>query len=405
MHGSSGQNVVHLSDQAQGGAAIAGNRIALSLAQAGVRVERWFCCPEIFPRLKIPQVALEPNRKRPWYERLIRNFSRPVAARLRHRRHERLLENAVFSRNPVLLHLHNLHASGLTHSSLLSLPPDLPLVWTLHDCWPIKPQPYETEGDTRPKAAAMKSAAAFERAQFFAARPKTVLVAPSNWIAGQARAVVPPTLRVEVMPYGVPADIFRPLAKIQVRRELGLPEQCVLVGFAAVGVDPRKGADIFEAALAQVEAPGVSAVTWGGDSQDRGTRQGSHAFGMVVDEQRLAQLYAACDIFVCPSRMDNMPNTVLESLACGTPVVGSNAGGIPEMVRSGETGWLFESGSIESCAAALRSALDSRNQWPAYHERCRTAALGRFSMEAQGRAYRLIYESLLTKGRANQLME
>ncbi len=394
MHGSSSQNVVHLSDEAQGGAAIAGNRIALGLAQAGLSVERWFCCPEIFPGLEIPQVALEPNRKRPWYERVLRNFSRPAAARLRRRRHEGSLKELVRSRNPLLLHLHNLHASGLTHSGLLSLPADLPLVWTLHDCWPFKPHPYQTQGNPADKTAALDTAAAAERARFFSARPKAVLVAPSNWIAGQARAVVPADLRVEIIPYGVPAAVFRPLLKSQVRRELGLPEDHVLAGFAAVRDDPRKGADIFESALAQLPAPGVSAVTWG-DSQPRGSRPGWHAFGVVADEARLAKLYSACDIFVCPSRMDNLPNTVLESLACGTPVVGSNTGGIPEMVRPGETGWLFETGDVQSCRAALSTALKAKNDWPAYRERCRTAATSRFSMEAQGRAYLGVYESLL----------
>src|SRR5437660_1482514 len=71
------------------------------------------------------------------------NFSRRLGNQMRTRRHERLLYAEVTARQPSLLHLQNLHASGLTHDSLLGLPQTLPLIWTLHDCAAVLPYCYE----------------------------------------------------------------------------------------------------------------------------------------------------------------------------------------------------------------------------------------------------------------------
>jgi len=116
--------------------------------------------------------------------------------------------------------------------------------------------------------------------------------------------------------------------------------------------------------------------------------------GRVAETMKMRQLLAACDLFLCPSRADNLPNAVLESLACGTPVVGSDAGGIPDMVRPGETGWRFEAGCAESFGTALQSALNERAQWPGYRQRCRHVAEADYGMELQAERYRRLFAEL-----------
>ena len=107
----------------------------------------------------------------------------------------------------------------------------------------------------------------------------------------------------------------------------------------------------------------------------------------------MAAVYSAADLFVSPSLQDNLPNTVLESLACGTPVVGSHTGGIPDMVRPGETGWLFETGNVEALRATLQEALATRDL-TGLRTRCREVAEREYSLELQAERYKKLYEEV-----------
>ena len=111
----------------------------------------------------------------------------------------------------------------------------------------------------------------------------------------------------------------------------------------------------------------------------------------------MAAVYSAADLFVAPSLQDNLPNTVLESLACGTPVVGSHTGGIPDMVRPGETGWLFETGNAEALRATLQEALATRDL-TGLRPRCREVAEREYSLELQAERYKKLYEEVAGGG-------
>ena len=106
-------------------------------------------------------------------------------------------------------------------------------------------------------------------------------------------------------------------------------------------------------------------------------------------------MYAAADLFLCPSRADNLPNTVLEAMAAGTPVIGSDVGGIPDMVRPGETGWLHENDNADSLAQKIREALSQRDRWPTLQRRAREVAVAEFDVEVSARKYRRLYEELI----------
>jgi len=121
------------------------------------------------------------------------------------------------------------------------------------------------------------------------------------------------------------------------------------------------------------------------------------SLGPVQGGSALSWLYAACDLFVCPSRSDNLPNTVLESLACGVPVIGSTTGGIPDMARPGQTGWLFQSGGVDDCAEAILAAIAERANWPAYKARCREVAEREYSPRCQADAYTALFAELIGK--------
>jgi glycosyltransferase involved in cell wall biosynthesis len=122
-----------------------------------------------------------------------------------------------------------------------------------------------------------------------------------------------------------------------------------------------------------------------------------HYSGHISGTHTLSRHYSASTLFLCPSRADNLPNTVLESLACGTPILGSEVGGIPDMVRPGQTGWLFPGDTPAACAQALQSALAERPTWPTLQTRCREIAEAEYSFSLQATRYQQLIAELCSE--------
>ncbi len=115
-----------------------------------------------------------------------------------------------------------------------------------------------------------------------------------------------------------------------------------------------------------------------------------------IGQNRLLSLvYSAADVYVIPSLQDNLPSTVLEAMACGTPVVGFDVGGVPEMVRPGLTGALAAVGDVRALATTIESLLvepEGRRKMAAI---CRRVALEEYRMELYVRRYEELYQSLV----------
>lgn len=392
--------VVVVSDTLEGGAAAATNRLVDALAaRTPPKVERWQFTAQRRETSAVER-SLDARQKRPPLERLLKNFSRPLADRLRQRRHTMAFLDAVQDAQPALLNLHCIHTCGLTHEGLLRLPAELPLVWTLHDCWPFRPRAFQWENPVTGVMEAVcadqpEDGAVARRAEFFRQRPQTVLVAPSRWMADEARRCIPVETRIEHIPYGLDLVAFQPLAADAARGALGLSPEKVWLGYGATWVSSRKGTDLLPAALGRMDCRELGLLVWGEEPKlDWPVDLTVKSVGRVNGTDAMRRLLAACDLFLCPSRADNLPNAVLESLACGTPVVGSDAGGIPDMVRPGETGWRFASGSAESFGTALQAALNERADWPAYRDRCRRVAEADYGTELQAERYRRLFAEL-----------
>jgi glycosyltransferase involved in cell wall biosynthesis len=106
-------------------------------------------------------------------------------------------------------------------------------------------------------------------------------------------------------------------------------------------------------------------------------------------------VYSAADVYVIPSLQDNLPSTVLESMACGTPVVGFDVGGIREMVRPGVTGVLATPGDPKALASAIECiAFDSHGRHK-LAEQCRETALAEYGMKMYVRRYEELYHGLV----------
>lgn len=195
-----------------------------------------------------------------------------------------------------------------------------------------------------------------------------VFIAPSRWMADELTksAVFDPRSHVvRVIPTGLDLDLYRPADSADVRRRLGLPHDafCILLGSVSLA-EHRKGIDAALAAIARAAASLVGrgstppiVLTYGaGETAIPGVPVKSLG---SLDEAGVIEAVQACDIHLTMAREDNLPNTVMESLACGRPVVGTATGGIPDMITDGVNGWLVPVDDVEATATVIeRLALD-----------------------------------------------
>jgi len=126
--------------------------------------------------------------------------------------------------------------------------------------------------------------------------------------------------------------------------------------------------------------------------------------GEIRDDRRLSEIYSAADVFVLPSRQDNLPNTMIEAMACGTPVVGFAVGGIPDMVRSEETGILVQAGDIAGLRQAVERVFNDRDLRNRMGARCREFVLRDYRPAVQASRYIHLFRDMIAqRGFANQI--
>ncbi|NTU78063.1 MAG: glycosyltransferase [Chloroflexales bacterium] len=224
------------------------------------------------------------------------------------------------------------------------------------------------------------------------------IVALNQWIAGEVRrSALLQNVPVHYIPNGLDTEAFAPRDRAFARQVLGLPPQARVVLFVAGTYgNRRKGFALLSEALAGMDDMGDLILL----SIGRGSGQVEGgiphvALGALSQDHMLSLVYSAADVFAIPSLQDNMPSTALEAIACGTPVVGFDVGGVPEMVRPQVTGLLAPKGDVAGLRAALRRLLDDAALRRALSERCRQIALAEYTLEIQARRYQALYETIL----------
>lgn len=232
------------------------------------------------------------------------------------------------------------------------------------------------------------------------------VVACSKWLRGLAKESK--LFRYKdayAIPNPIDTNFYRPLDKTEQRDKLGLPKGKRLILFGSANVnDPRKGMIYFLEALNilhnkmdHVEEQ-VELLVFGKMKENLSQQLPFkiHAFNFVKDPNTLLSLYNAADAFVLPSLQDNLPNTVMESLACGTPVVGFGIGGVPEMVQHKESGYMAEVKNAMSLADGLYHSLFEADL-NAYSKAARTKVETCYAEDVVAKQYVEVYQSLLSK--------
>lgn len=329
--------------------------------------------------------------------------------------------NHPFVKSADVVNLHNTHGSYFSHTLIPALSRSHAVVWTLHDMWALTghcPYCYDCDrwlaGCGRcPRlsdypALPMDTTALHWRVkEMLYSRSRIVVVAPSRWLANLAqRSPLLGRFPVHHIPYGLDLTIFRPLGKDIARELLGLPQGRQLVLFAANDLrESRKGTGLFLEALQHLDEddlPGVGVVTLGGGATglQLPTKLPWWHLGTITDDRLLRAAYSATDVFVCASPVDNLPNTVLESFACGTPVVGFNIGGIPDMISHMETGYLARETDPKDLARGIQTLLKDPKLRHDLGLAARKKAEKEYGMELQASRYENLYKmALATNGK------
>lgn len=307
--------------------------------------------------------------------------------------------------------LHWIAGAFLSGNQLATI--NKPIVWRLSDIWPFSGGchypgncfGFEQSCGTCPQLGSssihdLSRRGIRQREQGYRNLDLTI-AAPSRWIADLAcKSHLFAGRRIEHIPTGIDLRIFRPQEQITARQRLGLPTEGRLLMFGALGAtnDPRKGYGFLRKTiehLAAEEIRDLTCVIFGGDSGP-GTPLAHfpvYQLGRINNEDKLALAYSAADVFIAPFIEDNLPNVVLEAIACGTPVAAFAAGGIPEAIEHERNGYLAPVGNAVELARGVSWLLNRAGQTN-MRLTARAIAEARFDIRVCAARYRALFEEL-----------
>ena len=316
--------------------------------------------------------------------------------------------------DPDLVNLHWIGAGYVQIETIAKL--GRPIVWTLHDMWSFTGGCHYNQSCNKYTAScgacpllgsdreADLSRQVWQRKQKAWRRIDLTIVTPSKWLAQCAgSSSLFSNRRIEVVPYGLDLDTYRPIDRQTARDLLKLPQDKQLVLFLSLNAtsDTRKGFHLLQPALQKLSYSGwqdklelmVVGASEPVDPPQLGFK--AHYLGILKDDLTLALAYSAADVFVAPSLQDNLPNTVLEAIACGTPCVAFNIGGMPDMVEHQLNGYLAKPYEIEDLVGGINWTLEDEDRTKALSHRAREKAEREFALLIQARRYQAIYQDIL----------
>ena len=411
--------ILHLSTyQWEGGAAVAASRLNQALRKHGIDSQL------LVYRVQRSASGVTAWADTPWKEKLF--WARFSAERLRFLPHEKdksvrfafspAAVGVPIERHPLVQQADviNLHWINFGFISLAGLERlfslGKPVVWTIHDMWAFTGGCHYSRSCERFRSHCqfcpyLKKPAEydlsfeiFEQKKRLLAQAPLTFVSPSRWLCQLTQeAALTRHLPALAIPNPIDATLFCPKNKPETRRKLGLPLDKNLILFAGANTqDPRKGYVYFQEAMNSLEGGGKSEIVFFGKSQPGAYHKLAlpvHDLGKLSDTGEIADTYAACDVIVVSSLEDNLPNMVMEAMACGTPVVGFDNGGIPEMIDHLVNGYVADYRSAESLAEGIRWVLGN-NTTGELSQSARQKVLETYAEEVIAKQYKELYQSL-----------
>lgn len=294
-----------------------------------------------------------------------------------------------------------------------------PVVWTLHDQWAFTGgchysagcENYKSRCENCPQLSDtlynLPSKVLQDKIDLFYGANLTI-VTPSLWLQECAReSALFKKCRVEAIPNSLETDIFIPRDKLEAKKKVGIePNITTLLFGAENGREKRKGFNELLLAIERCKADArfaallsrkkIKLLLFGNPGEELiKTGLPIHSLGYVNSDTRLADIYSAADVFILPSLEDNLPNTMLESMSCGTPVTAFGVGGMRDLIKDGVTGKLAAHGSTQELGEAILDLVFHEDVLRQMSKNCRMLIQEKYRLDIQANSYLDLYKELI----------
>ncbi|WP_371363591.1 D-inositol-3-phosphate glycosyltransferase [Sporomusa rhizae] len=289
-----------------------------------------------------------------------------------------------------------------------------PVVWTLHDQNPMTGACHYTHGCEKYKFDCsdcpqlkdnlLDVPKAIIKAKIRDWPKDIVVVTPSRWLANCAKeSAVFKKHRIEVIPYSLETDIFKPVTNNEVKTSLEIPENAKVILFGANSfAEKRKGLPELIEAVKHLQtdsrvqqllaANQLYIVSFGYPAPPLDSIGIPYkTVGYTIQEEMLVRLYSTADVVALPSLEDNLPNIMLESMACGTPVVAFATGGMKDTIKRGKNGFLVPLRNTKTFAKRLIDGINGGH----LREYCRKFIEEKYRLDIQAKKYRELFQDLV----------
>ena len=245
------------------------------------------------------------------------------------------LEKILQQKKPDIINVHNIHSTGWPIGLIKTCLKYSPVSWTLHDCWSFLGSYYPTHTPAPNKELVDELHAFWGHPQ-----PNLCATTPSKWLQKEALNSYWSSFKVKAIHNPIPKSFFENKNTHACKEALGLKLNIPTVLVVAGNLnEKRKGGEILKSILESSVTDKVQFLLIG--NGDSFKNENIKSIGFIEDEITIQIAYHAADILLHPAPIDNLPNTVAESISCGTPVLAFNTGGMPEMVIPDKSGWLI----------------------------------------------------------------
>ena len=327
--------------------------------------------------------------------------------------------NIIKKLDPDIINIHWTHGNKMIPLEILyNLTKLKPIVWTIHDMYPFTGGCHYSYDCNRYKDGCYNcpqienklldfTNLSWKKKQETYNKIKNLqLVTPSKWMQDCISQSILKNIPVKTIPYGLDTDKYKPFKNYSIREIFNITQNDDVILF--FGKNKRKGDDLIVECIIQylrqynkTNINNLHLINCGKlinlpSEIINNKKIITHKIGRVINENLLISLYNISDILLLPTRADNLPSTVIESISCGTPVVTTNIGGIPDMIIDNLNGLVVQSNSSKELASAINQCFQDKTKLAEMGKAARLYAINNYSMSIQAGKYSKLFSELIT---------
>jgi len=380
--------ILEVSDtHSHGGSGIASNRIHSCLLSGGKEIMRATSDSE-------EHLSLFPGRKFFLMQSLLsyfgfNNLSKTLFSSEIKKQFSLLLRKT----NPQTVHFHNIHCANWPIDIVKTALDYTSVIWTLHDCWSFLGKFYPHHCPEAPSQGIAKIESFWKSVSNH--KNQLVAITPSHWMREAAAKSKWRGRRITTICNPLPKSHFDIIDRQSAKKIIGLRSETPIILLISANLsEKRKGGDILNSIIQSKLIEKAQFLLVGNTSTiEIPSHPNLVKMGYIKDEITLKVLYSAADLLLHPARIDNLPNTVAESLSAGTPVLAFKVGGLPEMVIPDKSGWLVDNPDCESISRKLETIISTKS-YAKLRESSKLTALKLFNSENVSKLYHNEFEAL-----------